>query len=127
MVGMDGAHAQASVLLVERDEVRRGDISLALQSVGFVVVAASHVGDAAAVLTGTAEPVAAVVADSDPAPLLGPLRQRNPSLFVVHTRGLILPLPQPRTYCLDRATPPATIARVVRRLYPRPNTELSNT
>jgi hypothetical protein len=124
MVAMDGAHAQASVLLVDRDEVRRGDIALALQRVGFAVVAAPHVGDAAAVLTGPAEPVAAVVADADPTPLLARLA---PGAFVVHTRGLLAPSLNVRTYSLDRATPAAAIANVVMRAYARPNTELSNT
>jgi hypothetical protein len=36
-------------------------------------------------------------------------------------------VPELRTYFLDRATPPASIARVVARLYERPNSELSNT
>jgi hypothetical protein len=119
---------RATVLLVDRDEERRADIALDLASAGFAVLSAAGVGDAAAVLTGTPDPVAAVVADVDPGSAVSRiLKQRNPGAFAVLTRGLISPLPELRTYFLDRTTEPAAIARVVARIYERPNTELSNT
>jgi DNA-binding response OmpR family regulator len=119
---------RATVLLVDRDEERRSDIALDLASAGFAVLSAADVGGAAAVLAGHPHPVAAVVADVDPGPAVSRvMKERNADTYAVLTRGLISPVPALRTYFLDRATPPASIARVVARLYDRPKSELSNT
>jgi hypothetical protein len=123
-VGMDGPHRQATVLLVDQDEVRLGEIARDLDRAGFAVVAARTVGDAAAVLTVIADPVAAVVSDVDPSPLVPALERRNPAVFAVHTQGLLLPTPGVPTYSLGGSTSPEAIAGLVVRLH-APGRELT--
>jgi len=64
-----------------------------------------------------ADPVAAVVADVDPSPLVPALERRNATVFVVHTRGLLLPGPSVPTYSLAGSTSADAIAGLVVRLH----------
>jgi hypothetical protein len=113
---MGGPSPQATVLLVDKDEARLAEIARELDRAGFAVVCARSVGDAAAILTVNPDPVAAVVADTDPSPLLETVGRRSGTLLVVHTRGLLLPARGVPTYSLDGSTPAEAIAGLVLRL-----------
>jgi hypothetical protein len=117
---MGGPSPQATVLLVDKDEARLAEIARELDRAGFAVVCALSVGDAAAVLAVTPGPVAAVVADTDPSPLLEALGRRGDALLVVHTRGLLLPARGMPTYSVDGSTPAEAIAGLLLRLCARP-------